>query len=310
MTHPMIDPKSVAAVRTLAQLGSFRAAAEAEATSQASFSRRIARAEAYVGLPLFERRHKGVVLTAAGREFLALLQDLEGAEGQFCAGVARLRDTGGGRLTIGAGPLTTRAIVVPVLNSLLEALPKAHVRILVRANDEPVNALRSGTVDIAICDLTHTANLSDLELHTIQKRTASFWARPQHPIHTHGTVPVADIFRDVLVSPFLHKHWRSTAARLLGGDAEAWRLAERLPQIECDDLALLTDLAAQQDVICPGMEETAAEHEATGLLQKIEIADTLTWNICAARRKGVSFPALDLSWKALIEHFGAEGQDS
>ena len=291
-------------MRALARLRSFRAAAESEGMSQASFSRRITQAETYVGMPLFERHRTGAVLTTAGRDFLEILRTLEMAEGHFRAGVARLREAGGGRITIGAGPLTTRAIVVPVLRSLLEALPKVQTRVLVRADDEPLGGLRRGTIDIAISDLTHTANLSDLDLHMIRKRTVSFWARPEHPIHARGPVSTADVFRDVLVSPFLHKHWRKTAATLLGDDAEAWQLAERLPQIECDDLALLTDLAVHADVICGGMDETGAEHAALGRLRKVEVTDAPTWNICAARRKGVSFPALDLTWKTLIDRFG------
>lgn len=299
----MLDPTAAAAVQALARLGSFREAAQAVGISTASFSRRIAQAEAYAGHSLFERRRHGTRPTPAGREFLRLLGHLDAALTRFEQDVDALRDGGADVLTIGCGPLTTRRIISPLVADLLAELPDIRVRVLVRATKEPLELLRQGRLDIAICDLTHTPDLSDLELLVIRKEPVSFWARPAHPIHTAGPVPVAEVFRHPFATAHLHRHWRAAIAQVLGGDAEAERLVERLPQIESDDFGFLADLCTRTDLICGGIADLFAEHAALGRLTEVRTTGQLTWNICAARAKQGGFPALERLWQSLAERY-------
>ncbi len=300
----MIDSKIATAVRVLARYGSFREAAQATGTSPASFSRHISQAEAYAGNTLFERRRNGAQVTSAGREFLRLLDALDRASGVFEQGVERLKSTGAPTLNIGCGPLTTRTLIAPLLQQLLLEMPELRIRVIVSATKEPLEALRRGTLDVTICDLTHTPDLSDLDLLVIRKQVVSFWARPQHPVHNNGPISLADIFRLPMVAPHFHRHWRLAIAQVLGGNRAAWQTVEGLPKIECDDYGLLIDLACRSDLICGGMRETVTEHASLGLLTEIRTTEELSWNICAARRKTVSFPALEFLWEELISRFG------
>ena len=54
-----------------ARLGSVKAAAEALALSSPALTRRIQSLERFIGRPLFERRHQGVVLNLDGERLLA-----------------------------------------------------------------------------------------------------------------------------------------------------------------------------------------------------------------------------------------------
>jgi len=54
----------------VAQHGSFRAAAESLDLSQSTVSRRVRLLERVLGVPLFERDHKGAKLTPAGQRFI------------------------------------------------------------------------------------------------------------------------------------------------------------------------------------------------------------------------------------------------
>ncbi len=301
----MIDTKVAAAVRALAQHRNFRAAADALGRSPASFSRYIAQAESYAGHPLFERLAKGASLTAAGQEFLSMLDAFMEATSRFETGVERLRDTGPDILNIGCGPLTTRTVVAPLLAEMMKDQPDLRTRVQVSATKAPLEGLRNGELDVAVCDLTHTPDLSDLDLHMLQKEPVSFWARPSHPLHQASKVSVADVFRDRFITAHLHRHWRTAIANVLGGTEEAWQITNTLPQVECDDFALMTDLACRVDLVCGGMRADFAQHQALGLLTQVQTTETLTWNICAARRKGNSFPALDNFWGQLCAQFGA-----
>ncbi|HXE37669.1 MAG TPA: LysR substrate-binding domain-containing protein [Azonexus sp.] len=63
------------AFEAAARLGSFLAAAEALHLTPSAISHRIRLLEEHLGQPLFERRHRAVVLTASGRRYLAVVRD-------------------------------------------------------------------------------------------------------------------------------------------------------------------------------------------------------------------------------------------
>lgn len=66
---------SLPAFEAAARLGSFLAAAEALHLTPSAISHRIRLLEAHLGQPLFERRHRAVALTPAGRRYLAVVRD-------------------------------------------------------------------------------------------------------------------------------------------------------------------------------------------------------------------------------------------
>ncbi|MDE1544310.1 LysR substrate-binding domain-containing protein [Dechloromonas agitata] len=63
------------AFEAAARLGSFLAAAETLHLTPSAISHRIKQLEEHLGQPLFERRHRAVVLTAAGRRYLAVVRE-------------------------------------------------------------------------------------------------------------------------------------------------------------------------------------------------------------------------------------------
>lgn len=63
------------AFEAAARLGTFLAAAEALHLTPSAISHRIKQLEEHLGQPLFERRHRAVVLTAAGRRYLAVVRE-------------------------------------------------------------------------------------------------------------------------------------------------------------------------------------------------------------------------------------------
>ncbi|MGO1120662.1 LysR family transcriptional regulator [Rhodovibrionaceae bacterium A322] len=300
----MNNDKVLSAVVTLAQCKSFQEAAQILGMSMASLSRHISRAEEQAGMALFERRRQGTVLTTAGRKYLQLAQELSSALTQFDRGVAGLQESGGDLLNIGCGPLAPRTLIQPVVTELRKLYPKLRLKILVSATKDPLNDLRNGDLDVVVGELTHTADLSDLDLQVIKKQSVSFFARPDHPIHQKGAVSLKEIFQQDLLSPHLHKHWSSSIARILGDDSAAWERVKALPTIECDDYNLLISLTKHSDGLCGGMRETFSEALAAGELKEVRQTQPLPWNICAAKKKSVSLPALDTFWDLTRQRFG------
>jgi len=73
--HDLPPLHTLPAFEAAARLGSFLAAAEALHLTPSAVSHRIRLLEEHLGQNLFERRHRAIALTAAGRRYLAVVRD-------------------------------------------------------------------------------------------------------------------------------------------------------------------------------------------------------------------------------------------
>ena len=73
--HDLPPLHTLPAFEAAARLGSFQAAAEALHLTPSAISHRIRQLEAHLRQDLFERRHRAIALTAAGRRYLTVVRD-------------------------------------------------------------------------------------------------------------------------------------------------------------------------------------------------------------------------------------------
>lgn len=73
--HDLPPLHTLPAFEAAARLGSFQAAAEALHLTPSAISHRVRQLEEHVGQDLFERRHRAIALTAAGRRYLTVVRD-------------------------------------------------------------------------------------------------------------------------------------------------------------------------------------------------------------------------------------------
>lgn len=280
----MLNENALNALLFLAETGSFQQAARQLGVSNASLSRYIAQAEEQTGFVLFHRNRNNSKLTRAGQEFLPVARRLKRDLDHYEKRVNKLREIDGGTLRIGCGPLTTRALIQPVLQELIHAMPDLRFQVNVSANVTPLDQLQNGLIDVFIGDLTFTPEIEDVEIMVLEKRPVTFVAHVAHDIHRLAGCSLLDVFEYPFASPHLHKHWRSTLVKALGDDTNAREKVKSLPQIESDDYGLLTGLLSQPHFIIGGMRDAFVEHLALGTAKEIEIAKSISWNICAVRK--------------------------
>ncbi|MBO9477588.1 LysR family transcriptional regulator [Shimia sp. R11_0] len=295
----MLNETALAAFFHLAEANSFQEAARRMGVSNASLSRYIAQAEAQSGLVLFHRNRNNCKLTDAGQAFLPIARALREDIGRFTRDVDLLRDGKGRRLRVGCGPLTTRTVVAPVLKRVVEEIPELAFYLDVNARVAPLEGLLSGDIDIFIGDLTHTPEAENVDILMMEKRSVMFVATPDHPIHDLGACSIADVVSYPLASGHLHRHWRNTFIKLLGGDQDAQDKVNALPQIESDDYSFLIDMALTGRYVLGAMEETFAEFVAAERLKVIEMHTPVIWNICAVKKSGTSSVGVQAFWDHL-----------
>lgn len=139
--------ESLTAFVTIADQGSFAAAARALRSSPPAMTRAVAGLEERLGVKLLHRSTRSVRLTEQGAVFLErcrrILADLRDAE---LGAIGETADPHG-TLVVTASQLLGRLHVVPIITGLLARHPRLNIRLLLI--DRPIQLVEEG-VDIAV----------------------------------------------------------------------------------------------------------------------------------------------------------------
>lgn len=144
MSRRLPPLSALRAFESAARLSSAKQAAAELSVTPAAISHQVRQLEDQLGVALFVRRPRQLVLTAQGRE---LCETLSSAFGAMAATVERLRAPQRRHLTLSTTPAVASRWLVPRLARLKQASPGLDLRIHV--SHEPV-ALDGVTADLAI----------------------------------------------------------------------------------------------------------------------------------------------------------------
>jgi len=151
--------------KTVAEVLHFTKAAELLHISQPPLTRQIKELERELGVVLFQRSNKRVVLTEAGTYFLteceALIRQLERSK-QF---VKQIHDSLSGEFRIGYISSTSLAMLAEVLQELRRRYPLLKARLYELSTIKQIQALEEGRLDVGI--LRAPIASFKLQVHTL-----------------------------------------------------------------------------------------------------------------------------------------------
>ena len=177
MNFDLADLRAFVAV---AELNSFRAAADSIHLSQPALSRRIEKLELALGVRLFERTTRSVSLTAVGRDFShkarTLLNDLENSLLSMQAVAASQM----GEVVIACVPSAVYYFLPKVLRIFHEQYPRIRVRIIDDSANATLESVARGEADFGI-NITGTQE-PEIEFHVILKEPFVVACRRDHPL--------------------------------------------------------------------------------------------------------------------------------
>jgi len=158
-------------LRTLQELAIRRtmaAVADALRLSPSAVSQQIAQLEIDVGVPLIERRGRGVRLTAAGERLRVHTDRILAVLEEARTDLAELRNQVGGEVRVATFPSVGAALLPAVVRKVQAAHPALQVSLLEFEPDEGVAAVRAWQADTAIIDdMTISAELAGGNLETV-----------------------------------------------------------------------------------------------------------------------------------------------
>lgn len=145
-----LEVKHLELVRAIAEEGSMTAAGNRLHLTQPALSRQLAFAERRLGVALFLRARKGMVLTPAGGDLLEagreILERLERAEQR----AGNVRSGAAGVVRIATECLTCYHWLPASLARFQAKWPGVEVRIVIEATPSPAQFLLAGKLDVAI----------------------------------------------------------------------------------------------------------------------------------------------------------------
>lgn len=193
-----MEIRQLRAFVAIAEAGTFTAAAQRVHVTQAAISMQIQQLENELGVKLFLRAPRRVVLTEAGEQLLQrarhILRDHDAAVDE----VAELAGTQRGRLRIGSASAGVTTDVLPKLfKEVRKQHADAHLSLVSGTSDALVNQLLNGELDLAFVSLPveargiHTERLSQDQLVAI--------ASPRHSLAKQKTVSAYTLAGEKLI---------------------------------------------------------------------------------------------------------------
>ena len=177
---------------TLAHLEHYTKAAEILAITQPSLSHAISSLEKELGVKLFEKDGRNVVLTKCGQAFLS---DVEQSLEMLDSSVNRLQMTGLGEGRIDIGMLRTLSSAIPkFVKDFLDSKPNKNIHFYFHAStdlsEDIIQGLKERRYDIAFCFKLENEPL--VEFHPISYQELVLIVPKGHPLEGRDSIDLED----------------------------------------------------------------------------------------------------------------------
>jgi DNA-binding transcriptional LysR family regulator len=200
----VLTPDALAMVQTIAQTGSFAAAARASNMVPSALTYRVRQMEEALDVLLFDRSSRQARLTAAGAELLRegvrVLADIDAVANR----VKRVATGWEPQLTIAVDSIINHAMVMEICKDFLALNPPTRLKLQDETLSGTLDALISGEADLALGVCLDTSAAPGLQREPLGAVRFAFAVAPHHPlanepeplsdevIRRHRAVAVAD----------------------------------------------------------------------------------------------------------------------
>jgi LysR family transcriptional regulator for metE and metH len=214
MPTPTLEVRHLSLVSEIAATGSVTRAAERLHLTQSALSHQLREIESRLGLQLFLRLGKRMVLTPPGERVLDAARRVLDEIGRTEEDLRLMSQNGKGVLRLCTQCNTGYHWLPPLLQSFHRKYPGVDVQIMVNATDQPLEALLEGRIDLAIV----TSEVDDKRLATSALFDDELVAvvAPSHPFAKRAFIEPDDFAEEHLI---VYKAERADSfifARVLG----------------------------------------------------------------------------------------------
>ncbi|WNG29611.1 LysR family transcriptional regulator [Cystobacter fuscus] len=178
-------------VVAVADVLGFRKAAERCHVSQPALSAQIQQLEDVLGVKLFERDKRRVMLTQAGEELVSRARRVLTEAGDILSAASRLSDPFAGPLQLGVIPTVAPYVLPEVIPAVTKQYPQMRLRLREEKTELLVRGLEEGRLDAALVALD--PELGDVEQTVIAEDAFVVALPPGHPLAKKKQVQLRDL---------------------------------------------------------------------------------------------------------------------
>ncbi|WP_249977477.1 LysR family transcriptional regulator [Vreelandella olivaria] len=280
-----IDSTALRYFEAAAEYQSVRHAAQALNISASSVSRQIAGLEDRLGIPLFERCPRGLILTSAGELLLfhvkQSIRELEYAQ-------RAIREMAGVSVTkfrVALVETAARGILADVMRGFWQENPRVKVSLTVAGSAEVVQLLERGEADLALA--FDTPRETERYVYEVANLHLGAVMAADHPLAASGTLRVPDLVGYPIFLPDASLMLHSAIAEL----EKHWPLNVQLITNSISAMSLLTMCSSG---VAIKTRLGLADEIARGELAFVKVREpTLTvQRLSLLVRRGMPFPSL------------------
>ena len=220
----------------VAKNGSISAAADILYISQPAITFQIKKLEEQLGVSLFTRTKRGVILTDEGSTLFEYVEKAMNDINNGESALSNLKNLDSGIIRIGASTTVCRHVVMPYLEKFHELYPKIEIQIVNNLTTNLIKDLRNGNLDILFLNLPMNED-KDLKITPIKDVQDIFVGNKKFYDLTGGKVSLKDLDKYPLIFQKLPSNTRSYLNNYLKDNN-----TDLKPQLEVVSYNLIMDL--------------------------------------------------------------------
>lgn len=299
---PRVTGTQVRAFLAVVRAGSYAAAAEATGIAPASLHRAVADLSVALGQRLIDRRGRSLALTPAGerraRAFGLAMAELRAG----LAEVAAWQGKAGGRITVGAMPLSRARWLPETIARFTARQPRIDIAVIEGSYADLAGPLRDGDIDMTLGALREEALAPDLTQVPVFEDRPALIMRAGHPLLGRTSTLAAALLDYPWLMPApdtpLRRYWEA----MMGA------LGHAAPHvgIECGSVLTIRQLLLAGDGLTLLSRDQVAVELNAGLLAALPPPVPVERTIGITTRTGWRPTAAQAQFLALLHEVGAE----
>ncbi len=183
--------------RTVARLLSYTKAAESLYLSQPAVAQQVKSLEQMLGLRLFSRKGRGIILTPEGQEFLLLVDRLLNNLSKTAPVVHEIQTLKRGSVIIGASVSAGTYVVPPLLGSFHALYPRINLTLLVAHRQSIEEDLLAYKIDLGV--MSFIEHRERFVVEVLRPYELLVVASPFHPLARRSALQLRDLQDETLL---------------------------------------------------------------------------------------------------------------
>ncbi|CAN7438802.1 pca operon transcription factor PcaQ [Rhizobium sp. LjRoot30] len=176
-------------------------AADVLSLTQPAVTRTIRELEEYLGVDLFEREGRGIVITRFGEVFLRHAGESIAAVRRGVDSISLAKTSSGPPLRIGALPTASASFLPDAVADFIKAGTGSVVTIVTGENRWLLDALRLGELDLVVGRLAAAEFMAGLSFEPLYSEEVGFAVRSGHPLLQRRSFSLAEIGHYTVLMP-------------------------------------------------------------------------------------------------------------